>query len=315
MYDLVIIGAGPAGIFAATCAAMNNLNAVVIESSYEIGGQLNLYKEKAVYDMPGFRKIMAGDLVDQFYNQYLEYESMVPLHLDTQAISLEGSYGNFKLMTNKGLYETKTILLANGGGMFQPKKLDLNDADQVDNIYYSVQKLDALKDLDVVILGGGDSAVDWGLSLEKIAKSITIVHRRDEFRAHEQNVDRFKAFGKTYTPYIPDEIIGKNHATHLVIKHVETDEKIKIKTDAILVFYGASPVRNKIDQWKVNVTKLAINVETDMRTSREGIYAVGNSIGYEGKLKMIVTALGESATAIGAITKLLHPEKTMTYKH
>lgn len=315
MYELVIVGAGPAGLYAATCAAMNELNAVVIESSQELGGQLTLYKDKAVYDMPGFAKISGGDLVLSFYEQYKTYEKEVPIMLNTQALDVIHYEDHFDLVTNQGVLQTKTILLANGGGMFQPKKLDLPNADQYSMIHYAVKNITDYKDLDVVVLGGGDSAVDWALSLKGIAKSVTLVHRRNEFRAHQRNVDMFRDQGTILTPYTAKSLHGEAELRGITLENTETKEEVLVKADAILVFYGASPVRSKADIWKVHFKDNSILVKQNMQTSCHRIYAVGNSITYEGKLKMIVTALGEAATAIGAITKYLYPQKTHSYKH
>ncbi|RJX24127.1 MAG: NAD(P)/FAD-dependent oxidoreductase [Acholeplasma sp.] len=315
MYELVIVGAGPAGLYAATCAAMNELNAVVIESSQELGGQLTLYKDKAVYDMPGFAKISGGELVLSFYEQYKTYEKEVPIMLNTQALDVIHYDDHFDLITNQGTIQTKTILLANGGGMFQPKKLDVPFADQYPMIHYAVKNIMDYKNLNVVVLGGGDSAVDWALSLNTIAKSVTLVHRRHDFRAHQRNVDMFKEQGTILTPYIAKTLHGDEKLQGLTLENTETKEEVLLKADAILVFYGATPVRSKADIWKVHFKDNSILVKQNMQTSCHRIYAVGNSITYEGKLKMIVTALGEAATAIGAITKYLYPAKTHSYKH
>jgi len=315
MYDLVIIGAGPAGLFAATCAAMNKLNAIVIESSTEFGGQLTLYKEKAVYDMPAFTKINTEDLLNSLYQQYMQYKDEVGFQLNTTAYDLKRVDDHFVILTTQGEIESKTILLANGGGMFKARKLGLEKEDQISNIDYHVKDLNSLKNKKVVILGGGDSAVDWALALKDIALSVILVHRRNEFRAHQHNVLLLKEEVKLYTPYQAIELIGENIATHIRLKNIETHQEELLETDQILVFFGNLPVKGKLDPWGVEVKDNLIKVKSDMRTSREGIYAVGNSVSYEGKLRMIVTALGEAATAVGAITKYLHPERTYKYKH
>jgi len=315
MYDLIIIGAGPAGLYAATCAAMNKVNAILIESSSELGGQLTLYKEKSIYDIPGFSKINTGVFLDQLYEQYLVYKDQIPLHLNTQALEVSGDFGCFSIKTNQGDFEAKTVLLANGGGMFQPRKLELPDSDTKKNVFYYIKEPNDLRDKDVVILGGGDSAIDWGLALKDLSKSVTVIHRRNDFRAHQHNVEKLRESGCVLTPYVPHEMIGNDLITDLVVRNTETNELKTLKTDALLVFYGVSPVKNKIDQWKVDYKDYTILVSSDISTSRKGIFAVGNGIYYEGKLKMIVTALGEAATAVGSITRLLFPERTMTYKH
>ena len=315
IYDLVIIGAGPAGLYAATCAAMNKIKAVIIESSSEYGGQLTLYREKTIYDMPGFARINANDLANNLFEQYREYENEVPLHMNTQATGVEEHDDHYVLHTNQGLFITKTILLANGGGMFSPKKLEITEAETMDNIFYFVKDTSQFKGKDVIVLGGGDSAVDWALTLVDIAKSVTLIHRRNDFRAHQHNVDDARKRLNVMTPFVAKDVIGVESAKALIVENMETKELVSIQTDAILVFYGVSPVKSKMDQWAVDVKDNSILVSPNMQTSRKGIYAVGNSVFYEGKLRMIVTALGEAATAIGAITKFFYPEKTLTYKH
>ena len=315
LYDVIIIGAGPSGLFAGTLAAMNQLKACIIESSSEYGGQLTLYREKAVYDMPGFSKILAGDLVKNLYDQYLGYRDKVPLYLNTQAKSIEKNEDYFTLTTDQHVYKTKTMIMANGGGMFQPRRLDLEDAESFKNIYYYVQKTDIFKDQDIVILGGGDSAVDWGLTLLDTVKSVTLIHRRNDFRAHEQNVHLLKEKAKVYTPYSTVKLSKKDDTSYLTIKHAETGELKDIKFDHLLVFYGMVPVRERLDQWGMEIEKNAFKVTCALETSVKHIYAIGNSVYYEGKLRMIVTGLGEAATAIGQITKTLYPNKMSVFKH
>lgn len=315
MYDVIIIGAGPSGLYAGTLAAMNQLKACIIESSSEYGGQLTLYREKAVYDMPGFSKIFAGDLVKSLYDQYLSYSDKVPLYLNTQAKSIRKEEAYYILATDRNELKTKTILMANGGGMFQPKRLDLENIDDFKNIYYYVQKTDIFKDQDIVILGGGDSAVDWGLTLLDTVKSVTLIHRRNDFRAHEQNVQLLKEKADVLTPYQTMKVYKKGSQSYLSIKHVETNDIKDIKFDHLLVFYGMVPVRERLDQWGMEIEKNAFKVTCALETSVKNIYAIGNSVYYEGKLRMIVTGLGEAATAVGQITKTLYPNKMSVFKH
>lgn len=315
IYDVIIIGAGPSGLFAGTLTAMNQLKACIIESSSEYGGQLTLYREKAVYDMPGFSKILAGDLVKSLYDQYLAYSDKVPLFLNTQAKAIKKEDDYFILITDQGTLKTKTMIMANGGGMFQPKKLDIEHIEEFDNIMYYVQKTDIFKDKDIVILGGGDSAVDWGLTLLETVKSVTLIHRRHDFRAHEQNVVLLKEQATVLTPYQTTKLSKRNNQSILSIKNLETNEEKDINFDYLLVFYGMVPVREKLDQWGMEIEKNAFKVTCALETSVKHIYAIGNSVTYEGKLRMIVTGLGEAATAVGQITKTLYPNKMSVFKH
>lgn len=315
MLDTIIIGAGPAGLYAATLAGMHKLNSCLIESAFEYGGTLNLYKQKMVYDMPGYSKISAGELIQNLYNQYSEYQESVPLYLNTKAISVDFVEDHYVLETTRGVFKTKTILLANGGGTFEPRLLEVPNAESMSNIYYNVKNVDDFKNQELIVLGGGDSAVDWSLTLAEVAKKVTLIHRRDDFRAHEYSVDKIRTIGTVLTPYIPIGFLGYDKVDYLTIKHAENDSIMDIKCDALFVFYGSSPAKHNLSEWGFELDKGLIKVSSNMETTRKGIFAVGNSVIYHGKKKMISTGLGEAATAISTIGALLFPDKTQGYKH
>lgn len=316
MYDTIIIGAGPAGLYAATLAGMHKLKACILESSFEYGGTLNLYKQKMVYDMPGYRKINAGDLIATLYDQYSEYEEDVPLRLNTKAISIDYVDDHYILETNQGVFHTKTLLLANGGGTFEPRLIDVPEAESKNNIYYNVKDVQDFKDQELIVLGGGDSAVDWSLTLAEVAKKVTLIHRRHDFRAHEYSVDKIKQMGRVLTPYVPKAFVGYDRVEYLTIENTEDQSIMDIKCDALFVFYGSSPAKHNLSEWGFELDdKGLIKVGTSMETTRKGIFAVGNSVTYHGKKKMISTGLGEAATAISTIGVFLYPEKTQSYKH
>lgn len=316
MYDTIIIGAGPAGLYAATLAGMHKLSACILESSFEYGGTLNLYKQKMVYDMPGHRKISAGDLIQNLYDQYSEYEADVPLLLNTKAISIDYKDNHYVLETTKGIFETKTLLLANGGGTFEPRLIEVPGAESKRNIYYNVKDVNDFKNQELVVLGGGDSAVDWSLTLAEVAKKVTLIHRRNDFRAHEYSVDKIKSEGLVLTPYIPIGFVGYDQVDYLTIQHTENQSVLDVKCDALFVFYGSSPAKHNLSDWGFELDdKGLIKVSSTMETTRKGIFAVGNSVTYLGKKKMISTGLGEAATAISTIGNFLFPEKTQSYKH
>lgn len=312
MLDLVIIGAGPAGLFAGTNAAMQHISACIIESSFEVGGQLTLYRDKAIYDLPGLSKIQSGLFIENLYEQYAQFKEQIPLYLNTQAIGLEAIDGGFKLLTNQGPILAKTILLANGGGMFAPRELDVSGVEGQENIKYSIDNINNYHHKKILILGGGDSAVDWTAALG-LFSDVTLTHRRNDFRAHEKTLEEAKKNAKFMTPYQPIEVIGAPRIKQVLLRHTESKAVETVDVDEVLVFYGTNPVKNKQEIWQVDLENNAIKVGTNMETSRPGIYAVGNGVFYEGKLKMIVTALGEAATAIGSIGKKLYPNKTRGY--
>ncbi|MDY0210665.1 MAG: NAD(P)/FAD-dependent oxidoreductase [Acholeplasma sp.] len=315
MYDTIIIGAGPVGLYAASLAGINNLNACLIESASEYGGRLNLYKDKMVYDMPGFSSIKAKDLTELLFLQYKAYEDKVLLHLNTKIERIEPLEDGYLLITESKTFETKTILLANGGGLFQPIKLDLKEASNKQNLHYTIKDINAFKNQELVVLGGGDAAVDWALALHQVAKKVTLVHRRNDFRAHESNVIKVKNTLSVLTPFVPSELKGDSMIDSITLKNVETENTITLKLDALFVFYGSSVAKNSLDAWGVLHDKDHIIVSSDMQTSKKNIYAIGNGIDYKGKRKMIVTGLGEAATAISAITQVIYPNKQLAHKH
>lgn len=315
MLDTIIIGAGPAGLYAGTLAGMHKLKACIIESAFEYGGTLNLYKQKMVYDMPGYSKINAGDLIQNLYLQYSEYKADVPMYLNTKALSIAYVNDHYVLETTQGTFESKTILLANGGGTFEPRLIEVENASSKRNIYYNVSDVRDFKDQELIVLGGGDSAVDWSLTLAEVAKKVTLIHRRDEFRAHEYSVDKMRSIGTVLTPYIPVGFIGYDRVDYLTVKNVTDDCTLDIKCDALFVFYGSSPAKHNLSEWGFELDKGLIKVSSTMETTRSGIFAVGNSVVYPGKKKMISTGLGEAATAISTIVAYLYPEKTQSYKH
>lgn len=310
MLDVVIIGAGPTGIYAGFYAGMRKLSGVIIESLSYPGGQLTtLYKEKPIYDIPGFSKISAGDFIDKLVEQYQEFKDQVPLHLSTKVTALEVKEGFYLLHTDQGSFETKTIVIASGGGTFSPRLLSVPGADSKPNIIYRVDKLADFKGKRVVVLGGGDSALDWAVLLSEHGASVKIIHRRNDFRAHEDTIDKFKKSGEILTPYNVASVLGDELATGLVIEHAETRETQTIPTDYIFVNYGFAPQPSLYQAWGFEVEGSAIKVSTTMETNIPGIYAVGNAASYPGKIKSITPGFGEVTLAISAINNRLFPQK------
>lgn len=310
MDELIIIGAGPMGLYAGYTAGLRDLNGRILESSYTYGGQvITLYSEKKIYDVPGFQVLTGKDLINNLYLQYKRYEDNFPLHLNTEVYEIIKKENHYIVNTSSGSYLTKKILITDGGGKFKPKPLELDNELLQDNILYSVTNKEMFRDKDVLILGGGDSAADWALDLKDIAKNITLVHRRDKFRAHQATINEIEGSVNILTPYVVKDIIGDAKVSEVVLENVN-DKSIKnIKTDYLLVFYGVNNTKSNANVWNINTDKNGIIVNTLMQTNLEGIYAAGNAVSYPGKLKMIVTGMGEIGTAIGAITNELYPDR------
>ena len=189
MNDIIIIGGGPVGIYASTLASLHGLNGLLIEGLNNLGGQLSsLYPEKDIVDLPGFKSITAQGFINELLNQNNNLTNKLDTHINETFLNYEKKEDYFIVKTNKNEYQTKTILLVSGMGVFAPRKIGLENENQFKNIIYSMQNKNLYKDKEMVILGGGDSAVDWANTLSSICKKVTIIHRRDEFRAKEEAV-------------------------------------------------------------------------------------------------------------------------------
>lgn len=211
VYDITIIGGGPTGLFTAFYGGMRKATVKIIESLPQLGGQLTaLYPEKFIYDVAGFPKIRARELVDNLQEQIKLFEPTVCLDQSVEKLEKQED-GIFKLTTNQEIHYTKTVIITAGNGAFQPRKLELENARDYEgkNLHYFINDMNYFQNKKVVIFGGGDSAVDWALMLEPIAEKVTIVHRRDKFRAHEHTVENMRNSNvEIKTPFVPVELIG-----------------------------------------------------------------------------------------------------------
>lgn len=313
MLDVVIVGSGPIGLFAGFYAGMRKLNGCIIESLPYVGGQLTtLYKDKEIFDIPTQKSIKAKDVIDQVYAQYKQFINEIPLYLNNELHSIKKIDGGYEIQTSKQKIECKTILFATGNGNFTPRKLTVEGND-AENILYKIDSIETFKDKKVVVLGGGDSALDWGVMLLENGIKTTIIHRRNEFRAHEETIEKFKSKnGIIKTPYDVVALNLKNNIVkEIIIKNKETENEEQIDTDYILVNYGFLPSKNKFSEIDINMEQGSFIVSSDMSTSCEGIYACGNAVTYKGKLKTIAVGFGEAATAITAINHYIFPNKNV----
>lgn len=301
VFDITIVGGGPVGLFTAFYAGMRQASVKVIESLPQLGGQLAaLYPEKHIYDIAGFPKIGAQELVDNLIDQMNQFEPTVCLGESVEVVE-KGSDGIFKLTTNVGVHYTKTIIVTAGNGAFQPKKMNIPGEEQFQqkNLHYFVQNVKAFEGKKVVLFGGGDSAVDWALMLEPIAEKVTLVHRRDKFRAHEHSVELLHQSNvEILTPYVPVELVGTDQIDKVIIQESKTGEKMELEVDDVLVNYGFSSSLGPIKNWELEIENNSIVVNSRMETNIEGIYAVGDICTYDGKVKLIATGFGEAPIAV-----------------
>lgn len=318
VYDITIIGAGPTGLFSAFYGGLRQASVKIIESLPQIGGQLAaLYPEKYIYDVAGFPKVRAQDLVNQLEEQLSMFDPAIALGQSVETVEkLED--GTFKLVTDKETHYTKTIIITAGNGAFQPRRLGLEGSEKYEsaNLHYFVKDMSAFKDQNVVLFGGGDSAVDWALMLKDIAKKVTLVHRRDEFRAHESSVEELKHSNvDTLTPFVPKELIGKDRIEKVVLEEVKGDRIVELETDAVICNYGFISSLGPIKDWGLEIEKNSIVVNSQMETNIPGIYAAGDVTTYPGKIKLIATGFGEGPTAVSNAKHYIDPKSRVQPKH
>lgn len=312
MYDLLIIGAGPIGIFASFYAGMHKMKAITLETHTSAGGQLTrLYKEKYIYDIPGFKKIKAQEYIDILLDQYRDYENEVKIEYQTVLNQIDKVEDHFVVKTSKGNYETKLLLITSGNGTYIPRELEVEGANDCSNVLYFLDDLSMFDDKNVVVLGGGDSAVDWALELQKRAKSCTLIHRRNEFRAHQSSVDQlYSSPMQVLTPYNVVGIVQEgNEAKQIIIQNLDNQQERTLDVDYIIVNYGMKISNSIATNLGLENQNGAILVKASMESSLPGVYAAGNCVYYDGKIKTITCGLGEVSVAINAINHALHPSK------
>ena len=316
--DITIIGGGPVGMFTAFYAGMRQASVKIIESLPQLGGQLSaLYPEKYIYDIAGFPKVRAQELVDNLTEQMNQFEVQTCLGESVENV-VKGEDGIFKMVTNKGIHFTKSIIVTAGNGAFQPRKLKLEGEERFEetNLHYSVQNLAQFEGKKVVVFGGGDSAVDWALMLEPVAEKVTIVHRRDKFRAHEHSVELLQQSKEAVlTPHVPVELIGEDKVEKIAIKHAKEEETFEIEVDDVLVNYGFISSLGPIKDWGLEIEKNSLVVNSKMETNIEGIYAVGDICTYDGKVKLIATGFGEAPIAVSNAKVYLDPTAKLQTLH
>jgi len=316
--DILIIGGGPAGMFAAFYGGMRHASVKIIESMPQLGGQLAaLYPEKYIYDIAGFPKVTAQEVVDRLKQQMSLFE---------QEICLEEKVTNvkklderlFEVTTDKTVHYAKSVIITGGVGAFSPRRLELPEAEKFEktNLHYFVGDLSRFKDQRVLLSGGGDSAVDWALMLEPIAKSVTLVHRRDKFRAHEHSVEQLmNSSVNIITPTEITALHGDDTITSVTLSDVKSKEEQVIDVDAVIVNFGFVSSLGPIAEWGIEIERGSIVVDTRMETNIAGIFAAGDITTYPGKLKLIAVGFGEAPTAINNAKVYVDPTAKLSPGH
>ena len=317
--DVVIIGAGPSGLFQCFELGLLGINTQVVDSLPVIGGQCTmLYPDKAIYDIPALPIVGAQELIDRLAEQLKPFDPTFHLgHRVTRLTSLEDN--SFELTTEGDIcFQTRAVVIAAGLGAFKPRPLRLGGIDQFEqtNLHYHVADKLHFKDKKVVILGGGDSALDWVLELAVVAKHVHIVHRRDEFRAAPASIAKMQEL--IDDPNQPvDCLIGRipsyqsdqGKITAIDVAPFGEGEPQRIELDELLVFYGLSPDLGPIADWGLDIERKHISVSLEtFQTNIPGIYAIGDINTYPGKKKLILSGFHEGALAAFAIQQYLDPD-------
>ncbi len=327
--DVVIIGAGPVGLFAVFELGLLDMKAHLIDILDKPGGQCaELYPEKPIYDIPGMPEVSGQQLTDQLMAQAEPFNPT--FHYNRMVTGLEKlADDSWRVTTDENeVFECKVVVIAAGGGSFQPKKPPIpgiEDYEQSDSgnglgVHYAVRKMDAFRDKDVLISGGGDSALDWVLNLQPIAKSMTLVHRRDDFRAAPDSVNKMRAMvadGKVnlHIGQIT-ELTGDNGQLAGAQLKTKDGDMVSLECNSFLPFFGLTMKLGPIADWGLNLTENLIEVDTEkFATDQDGIYAIGDINTYPGKLKLILSGFHEAALMAHHAFKRVHPDQKLTFQY
>ncbi|BCJ85915.1 NAD(P)/FAD-dependent oxidoreductase [Effusibacillus dendaii] len=318
VYDITIIGGGPVGLFSAFYAGIRDMSTKIIDSLPQLGGQLaELYPDKYIYDVAGFPKIYAKDLIANLKEQMAPYHPTVCLN--ERVLKLEKQPdGIFRLTSDTTVHLAKTVLIAGGIGAFTPRRLPAENAAQFEGkgIRYFIDDVSKFKGMNCLVVGGGDSAADFALMLEEVAQKVTLIHRRDQFRAHEDSVRRLFASSvevKVFTELKSVSGEGKLQKAVLVNSKDKTEEEIPV--DTIIGALGFSASLGPILEWGLEIQDNAIVVNTKGETNIPGVYAVGDIVTYPGKIKLIATGFGEGPTAVNNAKIYLDPQSKLHPGH
>lgn len=322
--DVTIIGGGPTGLFAAFYAGLRGVSCRIIDALPELGGQLMaLYPEKYIYDVGGLPKILAKDLVRNMIEQGTQFDPEIVLEAEVQQLVHEN--GHIRLSTPRGDFLSRTVIVTAGKGALNPRVLECPGWEPLyengSGLHTHVRQPEDFRDRRVLIVGGGDSAVDWVLGLQGIAREITLIHRRDQFRAHKASVQQMRelaAEGKVaiLTPYEVRTIEGDGACVSaVVVYHNETQEDTRVEVDSVIALLGFKPDLGPVGTWGLDLERNSIKVSPLMETNLPGVYAAGDVTHYPGKLELIATGYGEAAVAVNNAVHFLNPKARVNPGH
>lgn len=313
--DLIVVGAGPTGLYAAYYAGFRTLRTVIVDSLPEVGGQITaLFPEKPIYDVAGFPAVRGRDLVDALWQQASRWDPTFLMGQSLDAVT-DTDDGLIARTSGGTSIHAKAVLICGGIGTFSPRELPCGSSYEDRGLRYFVPRLNDLAGQDVVVVGGGDSALDWALSLEPLARAVHLVHRRPEFRAHERSIEQLKASSvRVWTPYQVEKISGENWVEEVVIATSAGDSQL-LSAQAVVAALGFIADLGSIADWGLELRRRRILVDRTMRTSRPRIFAAGDIADYDGKVRLISIGFGEAALAVNHIAPLANSALALTPGH
>ena len=323
--DLLIVGAGPVGLFAVFEAGLLKMRCHLVDYLPQVGGQLSeIYPKKPIYDIPGYPSILAQELVENLIKQIEPFKPSYTLGERIETLEKKGE-GDFMLLTNLGTkIQAKAVIIAGGLGCFEPRKPDVVDLEKFENgkgVNYMILDPEKFKDSNMVIAGGGDSALDWTIFLSDICSELTLVHRSESFRGAPDSVNKVMQLaekGKIKLLLNTNilSVSGNDVLEKVELINIKTQEKNSIKTDYLIPLFGLSPKLGPIENWGLNLDKNAIEVNTeDYSTCVSGIYAIGDINTYKNKLKLILCGFHEAALMSHSVYKYINPGIKYTMKY
>ncbi|AIQ30914.1 MULTISPECIES: NAD(P)/FAD-dependent oxidoreductase [Paenibacillus] len=313
LYDVTIIGGGPAGMYTAFYSGMRDLKTKLIEAKEELGGRMLIYPEKMIWDVGGVTPTLCRKLIDQLAEQARTFDPTIVFgqQIVHQARQEDGTY----ILTSATgeQHWTRTVILTIGYGILQMAKLEIEGADryEVTNLHYTVQELEPFRGKRVLISGGGDSAVDWANELEGIAASVTIVHRRERFGGHEKNIVRMKDSSvNVRVPYAVNQLHSSNgeQIDQVTISHIESGESEQLEVDAVIVNHGLKSDFGPLKDWGLDMGEWWAKVSGKLETNLPGIFAAGDFVDYDSKVRLIAGTFTDAVLALNSAKLYMDPE-------
>ncbi|MNB80124.1 Ferredoxin--NADP reductase [compost metagenome] len=310
IYDVTIVGGGPAGMYAAFYSGLRAMRTKLVEAKMELGGFMRTYPEKLIWDVGGIEPVRCEKLIESLERQARTFDPA--LVFGQEIADMERREDNILVLTSKTgeLHYTRTVLLCAGRGMTHIQKLDIQGASRYEltNLHYTITDYSRFRDKHVLISGGGNAAVDWANELADVARQVTVVHRRHEFGGHEQPVEQMKAVCKVMTPYSLTRLYGAGERIeHVGLVHTGTGEALQVDMDEVVVSHGYDRDFGNLTSWELHGGDYGVTVDAQMRTSEPGVFGAGDFITYDSKVRLIAGAFNDAVLAVNSAKKYLDP--------